>query len=238
MRLVILKDKLISKEQLDELELQFADLIYETTGLTPQFYVLEHDFNNVPTEKDSDGDTKPSKTYFTQVTDMVHKAYGDWGTDSVVLLVHQDNWAFSGIWGTNISNVYRTYHVHLCRFDKKNIANSLGTLYHEWMHSLDALIKTHTGVEIDKYFSNTKCFVDWDSTCVHGNRFAGCKETSYEYIKWKDNTDALAMITPDLKKAYQIRKEMYLEPYKNVQKQIIAFLRGLIIKKKGVPRGT
>ena len=147
------------------------------------------------------------------------------------MLVHRDNWVFKGIWGTNYSNIYHQYHVHLCRFDDRSLPNSIGVLFHEWMHSLDALIKTHTGVDINQYFKNTKCFVSYDSTCVHGNRFTGCKETPYKYIKWNENTDVLAMIGPDLARAYAKRREMYYKPYVTVLWQAVDTLRALLNKK-------
>lgn len=231
MRLVILKDIKIKEAEWNKLAQEFTNLVKQHTGLTPTFFIEHEDYTNVPTTVDSDGDVVPTDSYFKALTDSVYAKYGTWGTDSVVMLVHRDNWVFKGIWGTNKSNIYRQYHLHLCRFDHKNIANSLGTLYHEWMHSLDALIKTHTGVEIDKYFTITKCFADWDTTCVHGNKYKGCAETPYKYIKWKENTDALSMIAPDLKKAYAIRKEMWLEPYKTVQLQVISWLRSLLNQK-------
>lgn len=236
MRFCILKDKKISTKELDVLTTEFTSLIKSTTGITPDFYVHEEDYSTVPTEADSDGDLKPTKAYTTALMEKVHSIYGRWGIDSVVILVHRDNWKFAGIWGTNWSNLYYQYHVHLCRFDHKNVANSLGTLYHEWMHSLDALVNTHIGIEVDDYFRSSPCFVDWDSTCVHGNRYVGCKETPFKYIKWKDNTDALKRIAPHLKRAYARRKEMYLEPYRKVQLQVIDYLRGLLNKKDGVPR--
>jgi hypothetical protein len=238
MRFLILKDTKISKSGMETLQKDFTDFIKQHTDITPEFYIEERDYSNVPTEADSDGDLKPTKAYFKAMTDEVYAKYGTWGVDSVVMLVHRDNWIFDGIWGTNLSNVYRQYHLHLCRFDHRNPANSLGTLYHEWMHSLDALIKTHTGVEIDDLFKNTTCFADWDSTVVHGNRFRDCKDTPFAYIRWKDNAEVLPIIAPHLRNAYRERRELFLEPLKQVQRQIISWLRSLINRKKGVPRGT
>lgn len=234
MRFVILKDKRITDKELKSLTDEFSAFVNQHTGLTPQFFVHEQDYSNVPLETDSDGDKKPSMAFRKQLTDEVYRKYGSWGTDSVVFLVHRKNWVFDGIWGTNWSNVHHTYHVHLCRFDHLNQANSLGTLYHEWMHSLDALIKTHTGFEIDALFEGQKCFADWDTTVVHGNRTISCKETEYAYIKWKDNTQALARLNPWLRQAYQKRKEMYEEPLRKALMQAIAFLRTFIYKKYGV----
>lgn len=233
MRFLVLRDNKIKTDEWNKLATEFTDFIKSNTGLTPTFFIEERDYTSVPTVSDSDGDLKPSTTYLKTLTKTVHDKYGDYGVDSVVMLVHRDNWVFTGIWGSNFSNQYYQYHVHLCRFDNRNVANSLGTLYHEWMHSLDVLIKTHTGVDINSYFKTTKCYVDFDATVVHGNRFAGCKETPYSYIKWKDNTDALKMITPDLKKAYAKRKEMYYKPYVTALWQAVDYLRSLLNKKNG-----
>ena len=233
MRFLVLRDTKINDVEYKELEKQFSDFVNQHTGLIPTFYIQAQDYSVVPTEADGDGDMKPTTAYMNALMKTVHDKYGDYGVDSVVMLVHRDNWIFKGIWGNNQSGVYYKYHVHLCRFDNKNVANSLGTLYHEWMHSLDVLIKVHTGVDINSYFKNTKCYADWDSTCVHGNKFTGCKETPYAYIKWKDNTDALRMIAGDLQKAYNARRELYLSPLKTVQLRVISFLRSLLNRKNG-----
>lgn len=236
MRALFLCDQKITDKELKTLTDEFAALVKTNTGITPMIFVQREDYTSVPTELDNDGDKKPTKAYFKGLTDTVYSKYGTYGVDSVIMLVHRENWVFDGIWGSNFSNLYRQYHVHLVRFDNKNAANSLGTLYHEWMHSLDALIKTHTGVDINKYFNTTKCYVSYDDTCVHGNRFIGCKETPYTYIRYKENTDVLAMIAPDLKRAYQARKELYYEPYKKTMVWAITQLRALLNVKNGVPR--
>lgn len=177
------------------------------------------------------------------MADDVYKRYNEFGTDHIIMLVHSDNWIFKGIWGSNWSNIFHSYHFGLCRWDKKNMANSFGTLYHEVMHSLDALIKTTTGIEIDHLFNQTRCFFDWDATVVHGNRFRDCKETPYKYIRWKDNIDALAMIAPHLRNSYRKRQELHdkhIGMYNTVislaQKVIILF-KASVNKKDGVPRG-
>jgi uncharacterized Fe-S cluster protein YjdI len=238
MRFLILKDKDISAKQMNELEKEFSDFIFANTGILPTFFIEERDYTTIPLTTDNDGDFKPTTSYMNGLTKTVHDKYGDYGVDSVVMLVHRDNWTFDGIWGTNFSNVYYKYHVHLCRFDSKNVANSLGTLYHEWMHSLDALIATHTGKEIDTLFAGETCFHDWDTTCVHGNRTVSCSATEYTYIKWKDNTKALKKITPLLKQAYQVRKDLHFAPLTNLQKYFISWMRAFINKKNGVNKSV
>lgn len=234
MRVLFLADLKITNRELDQLKSEFSSLVHQYADIKPDFYTEREDYSNVPVEADSDGDLKPTKKYFTALTDKVHAKYGTYGVDSVVVLVHRDNWIFKGIWGTNLSLVYRQYHVHLCRFDDRNMANSLGTLYHEWMHSLDSLIKTHTGVEIDNLFNKTKCFYDWDATCCHGNKYRPCKDTLFEYIRYKENADTLTTLAPHLRNAYRIRKEFYLEPYRKVQLRVVSFLRSWLNRKNGV----
>ena len=165
MRLTVKKDFLIKDEEMNELERQFTDLIYEHTGITPTFYIEEIDYSSVPLRTDPDGDKKPTHAYRKEITDEVYSRYGEFGTDHIILLVHEDNWTFKGIWGQNWSNVYHSYHLELCRFDKDIMANCLGTLYHEVMHSLDALIKVTVSVDVDKLFG-----FDYDKFCVHGGR--------------------------------------------------------------------
>lgn len=234
MRFVIIKDKKITDKQWENLKVEFSNFVTQEAGLVPNFFMEEEDFTNVPTESDRDGDLKPTKSYTTQLMKRIHNKYGDWGTDSVVMLVHRDNWIFTGIWGTNWSNIYYQYHVHLVRFDNRNVANSLGTFYHEWMHSLDALVKTHTGYEIDNSFHGETCFYDWDTTVVHGNRTVNCGLTTYNYIRWKDNAEALQRVAPWVKKSYAKRREMYYKPLTTLQLQVIAWLRSILNKKNGV----
>jgi hypothetical protein len=235
MKMLFLVDVKITDTELTQLQNEFTNLVKQYTAIVPTYLVQRQDYTNVPTEADRDGDMKPTSSYTTALLNQVYAKYGTYGVDSVVLLVHRDNWIYKGIWGTNWSGVYHQYHVHLSRFDNKNIANSLGTLYHEWMHSLDVLIKVHTGVNINKYFKATQCFVDYDTTCVHGNAFIGCKETPYKYIRWKENTDVLAMIAPDLREAYKKRRVM--ETQKSIiglLEQVVILYRTLLNKKKGI----
>src|SRR3990167_9317442 len=80
-RFLILKDKKITEEQLDELERQFTDLVYKATGLSPVFFVEERDYSHVPTESDSDGDLKPTHAYMTALMAGVYKKYGTYGVE-------------------------------------------------------------------------------------------------------------------------------------------------------------
>lgn len=238
MKVQLLVDKKIKDSDREEVCQQFSDLVEAHTGIKPKFFVRTWDYSNVPTKADPDGDLKPTDAYLKDLTDAVHERHDTYGMDSVVMWVHRDNWKFRGIWGQNISNVYHQYHLHLCRFDHHNLANSLGTLYHEWMHSLDALIKTHTNIEIDHFFTDVTCFENWDSSVVHANRFRGCKDIPYTYIRHKDNTEALERIAVPLREAYKKRRELaekkidMMETVVQLLEKKVTLLRALLNRKR------
>jgi hypothetical protein len=119
MRLTILKDKKITEDELNELQRRFTDLYYEHADITPEFYVEEADYSNYPTYVDSDGDIRPTGGYLESLTDGVFSRYGEFGTDQIIVLVHEDHWksdtdTTKGIWGTSYSNLWgRSYHLQL-----------------------------------------------------------------------------------------------------------------------------
>lgn len=221
MKLFILKDTKIRQEQLDEVERQFIDLYYEHTKITPVFYHQDFDFNVYPKEASSDGDEHLTDKYLRDTVSAVFNTKKD-TIDHVVLLIHRDNWNLAGIWGTNYSNIYSGYQVQACRFDNKNLANSLGTLYHEVMHSHDTFIKTYTGVDINKFGR----WPNWDKNIVHGGRPDQVGTYKWTYIRHMENTDALAYIGPYLKSAYEKRDKI------SEQKTLIAVLQKLVVAYK------
>lgn len=225
MRTLVLKDHAIDKDECLALLDEYSDFIEQHTGIKCEWYVEGYDFSRVPTTPDSNGDLKPNDKYLTELLNEVHSRYGDYGVDNVVMWVHEDNFLYRGIWGTNISYKYHKYSYQLCRWDKDNPANTFGTLYHEQMHSFDRLVLEETGVDVNVEFG-----YDWDASAVHG---AG----KFEYIgrrTGRENTDALEQIAPYIAEAYSIRKEKHFEPVKEVQWMIIRWITDLLKKQKGV----
>lgn len=231
MRIVIKQDFKITDDESNELQRQFTDLMFENTGITPEFYIEKIDYSSVPMQTDSDGDTKPSKLYRKEIADDIFKRYTEWGTDHIILLVHEDNWSFKGIWGTNWSLMFHSYHMELCRFDRDNMANSLGTLYHEVMHSFDSLIKSTIGVDINPLFEG-----DYDRNVVHG------KGSKYSYIRHRENTDALRLIANPLKQSYAKRKGFHdgniskMKTIISLAEKLIVLYRSKLNKKDGVKK--
>ncbi len=231
MKLLILKDSKISHLQIEALKREFIDLYFLNADITPLIFIEERDFSNYPTEIDSDGDVRITDTYMQSVTDDIYKRYSGEGTDHVVFLVHKDNWKSGRIWGTNYSTKYNGYQVQYCRFDTK-LANALGTLYHEVMHSHDALIMTYLGVDIAKMLN----IPSFDKDCVHGSRPEDGKY-NYHYIRYKENLDALEYIAPYLKRAYAKRAAIYdtkvnmMKQIVNLAQKVITLLRGKLTQK-------
>jgi len=224
MRSVILIDTKIDKDEALALLDDFSEFFEEHTGIKHEFWVERRDFSQVPTMVESDGDLKPTHAYRKALNADVHKRYKDYGTDNVIMWVHEDNFLYKGIWGQNWSGIYYKHSFQLCRWDKDNTANSFGTLYHELMHSFDWVVKSELGTDVNKLFG-----YDWDAGAVHG-------DGKWDYIGRKtgrENTKALKQISPYLLAAFNSRKEKH-KAYFSLQFQIVELLTTLVklLKKK------
>ena len=200
MRTLIKLDLKIDKDEALALLDDYADFIKEHTGIECEFYVERKDFSQVPTSPDSDGDLKPTRAYLKALEKEVHTRYRDYGVDNIIMWVHEENFLFSGIWGSNFSYYFNKYSTQLCRWDKDNSANTFGTLYHEQMHSFDRLVLEELQIDVNKLFG-----YDWDAGAVHG---AG----KWDYIgrrTGRENTEALKQIAPYVMSALKKRKEKH-----------------------------
>lgn len=231
MKTLILKDTKIVLAQMKSVEDQFQAFIIKHTLIKSTYVHEDRDFSTYEKAASPDGDEHLTDKYLRNLIGEVYKKHGD-SIDHVVVYIHRDNWTLAGIWGTNYSNIYNGYQVHICRFDNRNLANSFGTRYHEFMHSPDAFIKTYTGVDI-----NTLGIVSlWDKFAVHGGRPNAEGTTKWKYIRYQENTDALAAIAPHLRKAYEKRHALNVSQ----QKEIIGVLERYIIllRKSLIKRST
>jgi len=227
MRALIQLDLKIDKDECLALLDDYADFIKEHTGIECEFYVERKDFSQVPTSPDSDGDLKPTRAYMKALEKEVHDRYRDYGTDNIIMWVHEDNFLFRGIWGSNFSYFYHKYSTQLCRWDKDNSANTFGTLYHEQMHSFDRLVLEELQIDVNKLFG-----YDWDAGAVHG---AG----KWDYIgrrTGRENTKALQQIAPYVLSALKKRKEKHDKDV-GLLRQIVTILStvvALLLKKNSV----
>jgi len=227
MRTLAIIDLKIDKDEALALLDDYADFIKEHTGIECEFYVERKDFSQVPTSPDSDGDLKPTRAYMKALEKEVHDRYRDYGTDNIIMWVHEDNFLFRGIWGSNFSYFYHKYSTQLCRWDKDNSDNTFGTLYHEQMHSFDRLVLEELQIDVNKLFG-----YDWDAGAVHG---AG----KWDYIgrrTGRENTKALQQIAPYVLSALKKRKEKHDKDV-GLLRQIVTILStvvALLLKKNSV----
>lgn len=222
MRHVILLDKKITDyETWREQDIKFWQ---RYLNITPEYKVIPYDFSDYPTYVDSDGDIRITRGYLQHLADMVYKWEGDHGTDFVIIAIHEDNWKSDplgdkgkGIWGTNYSYVFNNYMMEYCRWDKDNVANTFGTIYHERMHSFDAIVN----VELGENANSIVGIKDWDKEVVHG------QSDTYKYIRYKENIEAVYKLAPYLRQAFAVRKQKH-EDYINGLKKKISLLEQLL----------
>jgi hypothetical protein len=231
MKTVVLKDHLIEKDECLALLDEFSEFIEKHTGITCEFYVEGYDFSRVPTVPDPDGDLKPTQAYRTALNQEVNDRYGDYGVDNVVMLVHENNFTFKGIWGQNWSYIYNKHSFQLSRWDRDNSVNTFNTLYHEIAHSFDAVVLTETGVEIDdiveKEYNITN--FDWDRDFVHGN------SPLFPYIGHRGfvrDGKMLKILAPYLRDAYQKRRDRQKLPLLKKIVELLSTLLRLRLKQK------
>lgn len=213
MKLYFYADEKITDKELHQLHKDYSAFIKEHTGISPVITTTSTNFTDYPVYPDNDGDARPEHGYVKRLVEDVEGVKGKFGVDHIFLLIHEDNWKSSGpkadalakewgtkpgnIWGVNFSYVHGPYHVHYCRYDKDNLANAFGTVYHETHHSFDALCKVETREDITPLLK-----VDnYDRDCTHGNA------AHWDYIRYKENAESLALIKDHLVAAYEARRE-------------------------------
>lgn len=222
MRHVLLLDNKISTRDLRAWQ-KDDDQFWQTfIGMTPTYEIIRKDFSDYPTYEDDDGDIRPEHYYLQSLNNEVVKTYGDYGTDFIMMLVHEDNWQSDpdgpgGIWGTNYSYAFGKQHFQYCRWSPKPV-NTFGTLYHERAHSFDALTLQEIGIDIRPLLGVT----NFDREVVHGYN------PDWEYIRWKENTDMLKTIAPHLRKAFSVREQKHNDFITGQQTIIIKLAQELL----------
>ena len=230
MRNVIFYDPIIPKVELFDVLMEYSKFHRDNSGVVFSYDLIPFDFRDYPTYSDADGDQRPTEVFLKKLTGQVSKEYGQFGTDNVKLLIHEDNWKSdppgpnNGIWGTNWSYVYGTFHVQYCRWDADNPANTFGTLNHEDDHTYDALVKVELGINIASILGVS----NYDKMTTHGGRPDDTKLAWHGYIRHKENAEKLKVLSPYLKAAYAKRLERHratrLGKITGLQNRIITLL--------------
>jgi len=241
MRHTILKDKKITNKAYLEWVKEDIAFWEKHLGITPTYEVIDTDYTNYPTWTDQDGDIRPQPSYLQSLTNLVVKKYGDFGTDFIMVMIHEDNWKSDatpdikgdGIWGTNYSYVYGKQCLDYCRWDKDNLANTFGTAYHERHHSFDAIIKVEIGHDILPDLG-VKLY---DHEITHGN------SKPWKYIRHKENLNSLKIMKPYLVKAFAERERKHEEVIKglmgtviNLASQVVYLLKMKANQKDGITK--
>lgn len=237
MKILLLKDKKIRSQDLSIVIREVSDIYKQAANIDLTFYTEDWDYTEYPTSVyPGYGDvTGIDYAYLRKHTSDVYSRWSE-SVDHVVFLIHRDNWTLKRVWGWNISTYFSGYSVAQVRFDHKNLANSVGTLYHELMHDHDAMVYTYTGEVLEDFVTNTS---DWDRDVVHGGRDYGGHAT-WEYIRYKENQAALTMAAPHIRKAAEKRHAVYTKKKLAKMQEIIrlgnmavVLLRQLIAQKRG-----
>ena len=233
MRNLLILDNKIKSGDYEEWRNEDVKFWKKYSDVTPEYTIIKRNLSFYPTYFDSDGDVRPTNTFLQTIVDEVVTTHGEFAFDFILLCVHEDNWRSSGpifdqlqrdsginkkrgIWGTNYSYVFGSQNFQYCRWDKNNLANVFGTLYHERTHSFDAITKVETGVDIRLLLK----VGNFDRAVVHGGT------DPWEYIRYKENTEAIKRISPHLRNAFRARKAKH--ETNNQRKTLIDTLQELV----------
>lgn len=221
MRILILRDEKINDEQLDSVLAEFSQIFKDNANITPEITKEYVSYRDQRGSQRAGFDALPYGFVKWHV-DRIHKR--DKGRyDHILLLVHRANFKpTKAIWGENFSNFFYDYHVSVGRYDHKNPANSLGTIWHEVHHSLDALVETELGVKVEPLF-NVK---SWDNAITHGGKYYEAND-KWDYIRHKENQESLARIAFLVQRAYDERKRRYLMTKVDMLKSIVELMKEL-----------
>lgn len=237
MKHIILKDKKILERDYNQWAYKDSLFWQQNLGIMPEYRMIEVDYSTYPTFTDSDGDIRPTNKYLQELNDLAIQRDGDFGTDFVMVMIHEDNWlsdtdTTKGIWGTNYSYVFGKQCLEYCRWDRDNDANTFGTAYHERHHSFDAIIQQELGIDIRPLLGVQK----YDHEITHGNN------PNWKYIRYKENLKSLAIMKPHLQNAFAKRREGEREVLGLMEKiislatQVIYLIKMKKNQKEGVSR--
>ena len=236
MRHTILLDNKISQEEYEAWKKEDIDFWRKEADIVPQYNVLRYDFTDYPTEIDNDGDIRAERKWLQSLTDTVVSIYGQFGVDFIVVAIHEDNWKSDpagpgGIWGVNYAYRFGLQTLQYCRWDRDNPANTFGTIYHERHHSLDAIIAQELGVRVEPTLSVP--VGKYDSCITHG------KCDGWRYIRHKENTKSLNLMSRMLKLSFTKRRERHMQTEQgNVLQRGLALLWYIMRSKKNRKDGV
>jgi len=219
MRLLILKDASITMELLNATLKEVKEL-YKQAGVDIVTTVLTREWGNpaiAPTpqlwEVYYDGWWGMRRSFLDYHVRDIQTKYGKYAFDHVVFAVDARNWwgdqPANKVWGWNISSGVLGMDVQQVRFDTvsfntaSRLANSVGTLYHELMHShMHFPYRVFAGARVERLLPKRNV-THWGNQVVHG------EHPDWRYIRHKENAAALNAIGQVLRAAYEIRNRQH-----------------------------
>lgn len=232
MRCLFFVDEKVPEDELNQVLDEVKELYKRNTDIDLDIVVRFWPLPALPFETYYDTYRGVSQKYLGNIAQLVEAEYGK-RFDQITLVVADENWAPSRdktpVWGWNISAGIRGYEVQQCRFDTVRadragrIANSVGTIYHEMMHSHDGFCYRVFGATLEFLPALDVLPGMYDAQIVHG------EGKKWEYIRWKENQEALRVIGPVLKAACEVRKQQFNNGTTLAQKVAEGY-RGMILK--------
>lgn len=233
--ILLLCDNKIREDQLAQVKKEVGAIYKNNTGLSVKWHEEWRDFSSYPKEVYWGGYEGLKTSYITQVTKEINSRWHE-EIDCVVFFIHRDHWDLNGVWGWNHSATFSGYGVQQCRFDNRNVANSIGTLYHEMMHDLDTFIYTYTGKHINTLIGESS----WDNFAVHGGRDTGEEgKNGWKYIRYNENQHALKTIANVFVESVNKRRDLFtkriglMQEIIRLAEQVLALQRALIAQRRG-----
>jgi hypothetical protein len=199
---------------------EVASLYKDYASLDIKWTIEDFDYTNAEASTTNDHFDSYSQRWLREECKKVYKKYAE-DIDHVIFLVHEDKFEFKlpdgrNLWGENFSNIFSGYQVQICRYDKNNQANTVGTIYHEMHHSHEAFTYKYTGKDVEKMLG-----YDWDRI-THGTIH------DWKYIRYKENARSLTYIGPLMHEAVAARRKLWNQKKLGYLTQILALSQQLI----------
>lgn len=226
--ILLLCDNKIREDQLAQVKKEVGAIYKNNTGLSVKWHEEWRDFSNYPKENYYGGYEGLERGYINQVTKEINSRWHE-EIDCVVFFIHRDHWNLNGVWGWNMSATSSGYGVQQCRFDNRNVANSIGTLWHEMHHDLDTFCFTYTGKRVETLVD----VPSWDSAVTHG------EHPDWSYIRHKENQESLKAIAPLFIASLEKRRALFtkrvglMQEIIRLAEQVIVLQRALIARQRG-----
>lgn len=232
MKILILTDPSTNKTNLGQITREVGEIYQENCNITVEWVIEDLEYGNYPIEQYWGGYWGIQQQWMRNHCANIYKRYAE-EVVGVVFAIPSPLWKLDDptivgdkpVWGWNMSNQFSGYGVQQVRIaqnprhtTERNINNSVGVMYHESMHDHDGFIFVNTGKTVEPVVG----VPNWDNACVHG------EHPNWEYIRHKENQEALRIIAPLLREALAKRKAVF-ETKVGLYQQIIALAEQAIM---------